>query len=205
MPVTKGQVIQMIKSRIDHETEDKYLDTFSGTPGAVNYNGTTPFSLSDVPQGVTDFNRTGDSILAKQLSFRALVSYNQTSTTTNLATSLNVLRLIVFNWKPFYTDVAPTVAKVMTYFGTAYAALGPLTHDGIDQIDVLFDKTIYLNGIDKASDIVKFVIPLNCEICYRSGSTTNQSNGIYAFWMSDVASAGPIVSAFASRLDFTDA
>lgn len=200
--VTKAQVKQMIVSRIDREAEDKYFDTVGGGGAAVTYNGTTPFSITDIAQGASDTSRVGDALVAKRLRWRSLATYNLSATQS---ASINILRLVVFVWKPFFADVAPTVAKVMTYTGTQYAAQSYLTHDGIDQIKVLFDQVVVMDSFHRPTHFFQFDIALNHIIQYKAASTTNQSSGIYAFYISDVASGGPVVPSTATRLDYQDA
>jgi len=198
----------MITSMLSNELEDKYFDTVLNAGFNIDYNGGTPFSLSDVPQGITDTNRTGDSLLAKRLSWAVFVRYNQISTITNLSTSSNVVRLVVFRWKPFYSDVAPTVSKVLTYFGTFYAADAPLSHDGRDQFDLIADQTIVLDGQQKIAHQFRGSVTLNSKVQYKAASTTNQASGYYAFMISDALAGGgvyPNVLHYAFRLDFQDA
>lgn len=206
--VTKAQVKQMIHSIVDQNMENKYFDTVNNSAANIDWDGSVPFALTNIPQGVTDLNRTGDTLIVKKLSWSALIKYAQVNTTTNLAMSVSVLRLLIFVWKPFFTDVAPTVAKVLTYTGTYYACHGPITHDGIDQITVLYDSVHVLDGISQANKLVRGSVVLNHTVQYKNASTTNSAGGIYALFISDaVSGAGPypVVADSVFRVDFTDA
>lgn len=205
----KREVKVMVKSMISSKKELKYFDVVSGTNSTIDWNGSTPTSITDIPQGVSDTNRIGDGVFPVRLRYSVLFKYNQVNTTTNLANSCSLLRMLIVRWKPFFTDVAPTVAKIMTYTGTFYAVQAPLTNDGIDQFTVLADRRVVLDGISQANVELTGTIKLkNPSIDYKAGSTTNQSNGIYVFFISDAQAASgvyPSVATSAFRTQFTDA
>lgn len=205
--VTKSQVRQMIDSKLANTLEDKYSDiVFSASN--IDYAGYPPFSLSDMAQGTTDTSRVGDTVLAKLLTYSVFFTYNAKSTLTDLAGSQNLMRFVIFVWKPFFTDVAPTCAKVFTYTSTAYSAQGPLTHDGLDQMVILHDELFALDGFSKANRVKRGVIQINRKIQWKAGSSTNQSGGIYCTFMSNaITGVGPypVVTSGIFRLDFQDA
>lgn len=202
--VSKAQVRQMIKSAVNTEVEDKYSDAVF-MPSNIDYAGYPPFSLTDMAQGTTDTSRTGDTVFAKLLTYSVFFTYNATNTTTNLAASQNLMRFVIFVWKPFFGDVAPTAAKVFTYTSTAYSAQGPITHDGLDQLVILHDELFSLDGFTNSNRVRRGTIPLNRKIQYKAGSTTNQAGGIYCTFMSNASIAPfPVVTSAVFRLDFTD-
>jgi hypothetical protein len=203
--VSKSQVKQMIHSTLGNTLEDKYSDIVFNASN-IDYAGYAPFSLTDMAQGTTDTSRVGDTILAKKLTASVFFTYNATNTTTNLAASQNLMRFVIFVWKPFFADVAPTAAKVFTYTSTAYSAMGPLTHDGIDQLVILHDELFALDGFVNPNRIRRFSIPLNRKIQFKAGSSTNQAGGIYCTFMSNASAAPfPVVTQGIFRLDFQDA
>lgn len=205
--VTKTQVRQMIASAVNKVSEHKFLDNVYATPLAIDYAGYAPFSVSDVPQGTSDTTRVGDQIVPISLEYSFMCYYNIINTTTNLNSSMNYLRILIFRWKPFYADVVPTCAKVFTYTGTKYSAVAPLTHDAINQFDVLLDKSICLDGITHPQKLIKGLIHLKSPIQYKAGSTTNGSGGIYLTFISDAVSAGgtyPAIQYYSVRLNYHD-
>jgi len=190
------------------KAERKFFDFVSNSQQNIDDTGITPVSISSVPQGAADTNRIGDGLSPVSLEYSLTMKYNNVSTITNLATSLNVVRLIIFRWKPFFADVAPTVLKVMHYNLTAYAAMGPLAHDGRDQFDVIVDRRFVLDGLTHAYKIVNGKLKLSGNIQYKAASTTNQANGFYYLLISDAATGGgvyPSVQAMSTRLDYMDA
>jgi len=205
--ITKGEAKQMIKSLLVRDVEDKYNDVNAGAFGSIDDTGLITGSLTDVVQGITDTNRVGDTILAKRLSWSVFCRYNITNTTTNLAASMNTFRFLIFAWKPFFADVAPTVTKVMMYNLTSYAAAGPIVHDGRGQFILLHDETFCLDGFSKASKVLKGSVKLNHVIQFKNASTTNGAGKIFALYMSDaVTGTGPYPAVISSsyRLDFVD-
>jgi hypothetical protein len=206
--VTLSKVKQIVHSIVDAEVEDKFFDTLSSSLTPFDYNGNAPIGLTDITQGSSDTARDGDAAVAKRLTWFLFLRYNQTNTTANLAQSINVARLVIFIWKPFFADVAPTVGKVMTYTGTTYSVGAPLSHDAKDQFIVLVDTVVALDGFSKATKILRGSMPLNHKLQWKGGSTTNVSGGIYYFLISDAVTAGglyPEVRMSSFRVDFQDA
>jgi len=206
--VTRQQVKQMIHSIVDEELEDKFFDTVLTPNVAVDWFGRVPASITDIPQGLTDLSRIGDSLRVKKLTWSVMVAYNQKNTTTDLASSCSAMRLLIFAWKPFFADVAPTVAKVVTYTGIASACHGPLVHDGKNQSTILVDQVVILDGFTKPQKLFRGSMKLNHKIDFKNASTTNGSNGIYFTVMSDaVAASGtyPYLLNFNFRVDYQDA
>lgn len=185
------------------QAEKKFWDTTNGVTFAVDYSGTAPTALTHVPQGSSDTSRVGDALTVRRLRFTQLTTYNGSAST---ATSINNMRLVIFAWKPFETDVAPTVAKVLTYTTLAYAASAPLTHDGREQFVLLHDSIWTHNNQSHVSKVLNLDIKLNHIVQYKAGSTTNCAGGLYCFWISDNTGTGnmPFVYNYSSRVDFVD-
>jgi len=205
--VTKAQVSQMIKSSMAYSHESKYFDLVNQTGVSIDYNGITPVQISAVPQGSTDTSRDGDVIIVKRLKFAHSFRYCGTNTTTNLSTAENVVRLIVFTWKPFFSDVAPVVSAILQYYGAAYGPLSALAHDNRNQFTILFDKTFVLDGFASPFKVVKADLKLNHKIQYKAGSSTNSAGGIFYLYISDATAGGGVYPASVAsfyRLDFTD-
>lgn len=206
-PKQKTQVKKIVKKSLLNLAEKKFGDTVSATATNIDWAGTTVIPLSDFPQGDADNNsRDGDQILPTSLMY-AITVKNNGNGTPGLA--LNVVRLIIFRWKPFFSDVAPTVAKIMTYTGTSYAAEAPLTHDGRKQFNILVDRRITVDSVVKPYVLLKGFIPLKKKIQWKAGSTTNVSSGIYMFLMSDADAGGgantkPTYQHYAVRINYND-
>jgi hypothetical protein len=206
--VTKAQVRQMIESRVGHEVENKYFDTLLSSSTDFDSTGPAPTQLCNMAQGSSDTTRDGDSIVLKNLQWALTFRYNQINTTTNLSLSINTCRFIIFAWKPFYADVAPTNSKIMTYVTTSYAAEGPYSHDGIDQFEIIHDECFVLDGISKASKLCKGSMKLDHAVQFKAASTTNMAGGLYYLLMSDATPAGGIYPSLfhgSFRVDYQDA
>jgi hypothetical protein len=187
--------------------ERKYFDVVSATPFNVDDTGTVPASISNIAQGTSDTTRVGDTVNPFSLEYSLMLKYNNTNTTTNLNVSLNFLRLIIFRWSPFFTDVAPTVGKILTYFTVGYAASAPLVHDGRNQFELLVDRRAILDGATRLYKEMHGTVTLNGPIQYKAGSTTNQSGGIYFLVISDAATGGavyPSVQYNSFRINYRD-
>lgn len=205
--VTKQQVRAMINSKINSAEETKYFDTILGATN-IDSDGITPFSLTDIPQGSTDTTRDGDTAKPTLLFYSVHLRYNATSTITNLSASNNVARLLIFRWKPFFGDVAPTATKILTYSGTLTSAYGPLVHDGRNQFDVLVDEIVQLDGIANPQALLRGFVKCTNNIQWKAGSTTNQTNGLYVLLISDAVPASGVYVGLQDaifRVDFTDA
>jgi hypothetical protein len=148
--------------------------------------------------------RIGDNIVIKELTYSLFVKFNQSGTFTS---SVNVVRVIIFSWKPFYSDVAPTVLGLLQYNAGYSACHGPLAHDNKLQYRVHLDRVFTLDGSTKDDNLIRGVLKLNQTLQYKAGSTTNVSNGLYLLVMSDaVAGVGPYpkLSDWIVRVNFLD-
>ena len=199
--LNKAVVRQMIQSAIKFNDELKYAD-YTTTAQSIDWLGIT-YPLSDIAQGDSDTTRDGDRILVKNLSWSFYFRYNAQA----LATSCNVVRLIIYSWKPFYGDIAPTGTKILVSTGNLYSACGPYVHDGRNQFTVLVDQHCSLDAAGTPAVLISGSRKLDHVIQYKAASTTNASGGLYALVISDAVAASGIYVALAHavvRLNFTD-
>lgn len=206
-PVQKTQVKKIVKRSIINLGEKKFGDTVSATQTTIDWAGTAIVPLSDFPQGDADNNsRDGDQIYGISLNYALTIKNNGNGTP---ALALNVVRLIIFRWKPFFADVAPTVAKIMTYTSTGYAAEGPITHDGRKQFNILVDRRFTVDSVNKPYVLLKGSCKLSKKVQWKAASTTNCAGGLYMFLISDADSGGgantkPTREHFAIRINYND-
>jgi len=202
--MSKAEVKNMIKSIVGQEEEKKYFDTYVNASADIDWLGTV-LPVTSIPQNVTDTGRVGDNVLLKELTYSFYFKFNQNATFTS---SVNVARVIIFSWKPFFASVAPSVTGVLQYNGNYSAAHGPVAHDNKGQYKIHLDKSFVLDGASTDVNLVRGRIKLNQKVQFKAGSTTDCSNGVFVLFISDAAAGvGPYpkIADWIVRLDFKDA
>lgn len=139
-------------------------------------------NISAVTQGDSDTSRDGDQIYLKNIDFRAYLTRADTS---------NLVRLIVFQWRPSTQLATPTAATILEN----YAGDGTLdlvrhwNYDNKRNFKVLYDRLITLNE-DIANRTVKFNLnkSLIKKIQFDNGGT-NHNNAVYVMYLSDSSAA----------------
>lgn len=207
--VTRKQVSRIAKRVIRSTGEKKYSDKVLSSATVIDWNGTV-IGLSDIMQSAgasTDTTRVGDSITPTSLQFNCLVKCGKNQTA--LTDSVNAFRMVIIRWKPAFGSVAPTPITLLQSIGLYYSAHGPFVHDQRPQFDVLFDRKILLDYVNKPYQVINGYLRLKRKINYIAGSQTNQQGGLYCLWISDADSAGitatkPVVADFSFRVNFMD-
>lgn len=201
----KKEVKKIVKKSLLSLAEKKFGDTVSASATNIDWAGTAIVALTDFAQGDADNNsRDGDQILPTSLQYAITIKYNGSGTPS---TALNVVRVIIFRWKPFFADVAPTVAKIMTYTATGYAAEAPITHDGRKQFNIIVDKLFVTDAVRNPYVLLQGLVPLKKKVQWKAGSQTNVSSGLYMFCMSDADAGGALFPSrqhFAVRVNYND-
>jgi hypothetical protein len=199
-PVTLGQVRSMLRVAQEFKFFDakEYQQAASSTP--------TQLAISAVPQGSTDSTRDGDQINLQSLWIK-FETYLQGTGGTNDFT--DQVRLMVYRYHPMSTAAAPVPATVLQDLSVAQSAtMTPTTWDNRKDYTVLIDETFNLsgNGPSDIGRVFKLVwktpgIPAH----FSAGSTTLQTNGLFAMIMSDSLVATHPAFNFYSRLVYSDA
>lgn len=193
-----------MRSLIAVAQEPKFFDSKEYQQAATST--PTQLAISAVPQGDTDSTRDGDQInlLSLEIKFE---TYLQGTGGTNDFT--DQVRLMVYRWHPMSTSSQPVPASVLQDLSVTQSATMTLcTWDNRKDYTVILDKTFNLSG-NGPSDIgfrTKFTwktpgIPAH----FSAGSTTLQSQGLFALIMSDSLVATHPLFNFYSRLVYSDA
>jgi hypothetical protein len=199
-PVTLGQVQQMLRTAQEFKFFDskEYAQSATTTP--------TQLAISAVPQGSTDSTRDGDQINLQSLWIK-FETYLQGTGGTNDFT--DQVRLMIYRYHPMSGAAYPVPATVLQDLSVAQSAtMSPNTWDNRKDYTVILDETFNLSG-NGPSDIgfsrtFKWKTP-GIPAHFSAGSTTLQSNGIFAMIMSDSLVATHPQFNFYSRLVYSDA
>jgi len=179
-----GVALQQVRALINVAQEDKFFDSKEYQQTAQ----TTPvqLALSAIPQGSTDSTRDGDQVNLKSLWIK-FHTYIQGIGGTNDFTDL--VRLIVIRWHPMSTSTSPVPGNYLQDLSVAQSpTMSPFTWDNRKDYTVLIDETFSLSG-NGPSD-VNFVKKISWRVPglpahFTAGSTTLQSEGLFAFVASD--------------------
>lgn len=162
-------VRKIAKKAVTTMSEKKYINYIQAATQPTTAGVIT--SLSDTAQGDGDAGfREGDQIRLFDLELRGQVL---------AATGTDVLRVIVFYWKPGFAAVPPSFALLLQaapYINSAKQ----MDEDRMPNATILFDRTFCSSTVDETLDTFAVKIPLtNHKVNYLGGSTTNQQNGLY--------------------------
>jgi hypothetical protein len=184
--------------------EFKFFDSKEYTQSAT----TTPtqLAISAVPQGDTDSTRDGDQINLQSLWLK-FNCYLQGTGGTNDFT--DIVRLVVYRYHPMSSGTVPVPATVLQDLSVAQSAvMTPFTWDNRKDYTVLLDHTFDLsgNGPSQVTKLfhVKWKTP-GLPAHFSAGSTTLQTNGLFAMVMSDSLVATHPQWNFYSRVVYSDA
>jgi hypothetical protein len=201
-PLSKTALGQ-VRSLLSRAQEHKFFDSKEYAQSAT----TTPtqLAISAVPQGDTDSTRDGDQINLKSLWVK-FETYLQGAGGTNDFT--DQIRLMIYRYHPMSSGSVPVPATVLQDLSVAQSAtMTPTTWDNRKDFTVVLDKTFNLSG-NGPSDLgytAKFVwkepgIPAH----FSAGSTTLQTNGLFALIMSDSLVATHPQFNLYTRVEYTD-
>lgn len=170
-------------------------------------------SLSDVPQGDTEINRTGNVILPSYINIQLMLG------ATNAASTPQVVRYILFKYWGETTSAATplaTASEILSTTLTSYAPYSQLNPDNVGsrgdrtrRIEVLKSGFYVFDLVSKRQIAKKINIKLNTgqvkeHIRFVDGTTAQPcSGGLYLLFISDDASSNSKYQ-FSSKLVFHD-
>lgn len=142
-------------------------------------------SLSTVPQGDSNSERSGNTILPRWLVCSGSI------TAPNSALAFAVVRLIVFRWKESSVPVPADVLQSLNVFSQLNDDNTGNKNDR--SIEILYNETCYVvNGTSENVKLFNFNIDLNPStkntkdhIIYDGATTVPYDNSIYMMYLSD--------------------
>lgn len=204
-PKTRAAVKKVVKKSMMALAEKKYGDTVTSTAVDLDSTNGLIVALTQFAQGDTDNNnRNGDQILPTSMSYQAAFRFNQQAT---VGTGVNVLRFIIFRWKPFYGDIAPSLGAVLQYTASKQSPDSPIVHDNRNQLNVLVDRTFTTDGVHNPIVVLKGSLPLKKKVQYKAGSTTNMAGGLFCLMTSDAVALSAIYPSllhYCFRVNYND-
>jgi hypothetical protein len=201
--LTRGQRAE-IKSLVERDVEEKYLVT----AGAGSITSTTAISsLADIPQGIADTQRVGDTVTLHDLELK----FNVAKVATNTALE-NYVRVAVIQWHPTSALVAPT-ASALFLLDPSLATISFRsfwTHDYKPNFTVLFDQVVKLAGPGSATTgnsstchFTDVMIPIPRKIIQFAAATVDGSNKLYLVTISSEGANAPTLTS-AAQLHYRD-
>jgi hypothetical protein len=195
--ISKSQIRQMIESRLNNESELKYLSSTLNT-STIDYNGNVT-DLCLVAQGVGDSQRVGDHLKWLGLTF----AY----TLENIAVTPHSMRIIIFQWHPNNT---PSSTSVLLGSGSVTANLLGYNQDQNPQFTVMYDRLHAVNSnafsASAQGDMVAvghMTINIPVKQAQFTGATTAGTEHVYLLMMGD-ASSPNINIKFGCKVQYTD-
>lgn len=182
--------ISYLKGLVNSELfkKDTSFDTTVDTTGSVTH-------LSDIGQGDTVSGRAGNSIFARSLYWRCLITINPTLKPT-------YIRLMIIRDRQQQGDTSPAIGDVLQTV-SIQSPLDVSTNQG--RFDILMDRVIKLDDASRQTVFTQKYLRMRSHIRYNGTASTDiQKNGLYfmAFSNEDVTDA-PTVS-WNARLAYHD-
>lgn len=148
--------------------------------------------LSAIPQGVTDAQRNGDTIVPKSLE----VGWYTTPTTYR-----GTWRLIIFRW---LDDSVPAVGDILFEYGTVFATISSLQKDLRVKFNVLHDSLHEAQLYSNQNPRYRYVKIGKTPINYINGATTGYGK-IYSLVINDnVIGSAPAQPYLTYRLNWDE-
>jgi len=202
-PPLSGTALKQVRQLMTAGKEMKYFDSKEFAQNAT----TTPLQLaiSAVPQGDTDSQRDGDQINLRRLWIK-FETYLQGIGGTNDYT--DQVRLTVYRWHPMSASTHPVPADVLQDLSVAQSAtMTPFTWDNRKDYTIILDKTFNLSGYGPSD--FGYTTTFNWKepgipAHFSAGSTTLQTNGIFAIISSDSLVATHPQFNLWTRVEYTD-
>lgn len=172
---------QQVKSLISRRQELKFYVSQTNAQ-AVSSAGVI-FQLSVIPQGDTDTSRDGDRLYLESMHVKGSIT---------IADTVNLFRLIFFQWKPTST---PLISNILLNGPSGgIDVYSHYNHDTRQEFKILFDRLYHQEGNSSAAVapytptsqiIVNFMrYKMNRQLQYQGGGTTG-TNQIYYIAISD--------------------
>lgn len=180
--------VKYIKGLVNSEVykKDTTASVTPNTTGAIVH-------LTAIQQGDDDGQRSGLSIFARSLYFRALLTMNASATNTST-------RLILFRDNQQIGDSAPAITDLLE----GAEIQSPLNNLHVGRFTILMDKTVDLSdGGDRVHTCVHF-IKMKKHVRYNGTNSTDiQKNGLYLAHFSTEATNTPTLVYYA-RVGYHD-
>ncbi len=194
----KSMTVSRVKRIVNASREKKHHDeaiasTEINTTGAI-------VDLLTVAQGDSDLTRDGDQLYLTNFSLKYYVNREAN------ATGFDIVRVLLFQWKPRDDEDVPTLAKVIS------TSVPPMGHYGMDnkgRFKILYDKIHALGDADGALSSITRNVSISKALLKKvqfNAASTDGYNKVYIGFLGATATgvnASSIVAS--SRAIFTDA
>lgn len=153
----------------------------------------TVLHLTNIVQGDSDNNRTGNSIFLKSIFIRMVATLHASASST-------FVRVILFKDTQQVGDTSPAVTDVLE---TA-SYLSPLSSSSGGRFSVLKDVLFNINDVSRDVHILKWYVKQQLHVRYNGTASTDiQKNGLYVLFISSEATNSPSLP-YNIRLSYHD-
>jgi len=205
---SKKRFGQKVQSALTKIAEKKTI-ALSAVFAAADSNTGVLLDISAlVVPGTTDQTRIGDSIFTRSIE----LNYAVTSIT---ADQFNMIRVLIFIWKPTSTPVVTDVLQFGN--GTVIAPLSPYNHDRRDDFFILYDKLHMMPYKDAGAGLVSvtsnsaqakmnliYKIPSFLRKVQYVATTAVGNNHVYMLFYGDSAVAPHPQFAYSLKYNYSD-
>jgi len=181
--------VKYIKGLVNSE-----LYKFDTTASAISVNTTPAVAhVSNLGAGDGEGQRTGNSVLAKSLTWNGTITVDAAGSTTNV-------RMVIVRDKQQIGDSSPSYTDIFES-SNVYSLLNRNT---VGRFDILYKRDFALVPAGNASWNFLITVPMQEHIRYNgTGGGDIQKNGLYIIYISDRSTGNPSMN-YATRLSYHD-
>lgn len=186
-------VKRIVKRSLERTAEIKYKDLYDNVAAAQSATLLAARDMTSPSQGNGDTQRVGDTIMLTSVQINLQMT----------ATAAQVIRLIVFKWKPLTTSYLPKLGDILQ--SPANTAVGPVYQRRVDtqgNYTILYDKAFALQNVAQQNRIIRINLTKKLgQIRFDAGSTDGV-NKLFYFLITDIAASNSI--SMYTRIRFKD-
>lgn len=179
----KTDVNAIAKRIVRRYDELKFKDVYDSTAAVQSSSLAAARGLLGVAQGVGDTQRVGDQLYLTSIQINLQLTVSSTQ----------VMRLIIFKWKPLTTSYVPTLQDILN--SPSNTAVGPVYMKRIDtaqEFTILYDKAWAFQVANVSNRIIRINLSKKLGKVQFDAGTTDGLHKIYYFLLTDVSAANTV-------------
>lgn len=176
-------VKKSVQRSIARTEELKFKDIYDNVAAVQSAALVAARPLVTSAQGAQDTQRIGDQIFITSVQINLQLSVSATQ----------VMRLIVFKWKPLTTSYLPTLADILN--SPTNTAVGPVYMKRIDtqqEFTILYDKCYPMQVANVSNRLIRINLSKKLGKAQFDAGTTDGLHKLYYFLLTDVAASNTV-------------
>lgn len=205
-PTIHQQVVKEVNRQLKKKSELKFYDQYINASVPVSFTSGYTQVLSNIPQGVGDSQRIGDTAMPTSLELK----FNTVAANADI---WNTWRVLVIRWKANDSAYSVAASKIFQNTGSVATPLSAFNHDNRSQFEVLYDSGSFITNGLSTLPTSNYAVSRNVRlklakkpIQFVTGTTVQETNSLYLVAITDdnPASLNHPQLTWYYRLNYTD-